>query len=65
MTGRAARQYRRKDNKKVITDEDIYHMLMMYKYQRTSLSKIAQKFSLNVTEVRTIIGRRTGGSCCG
>jgi len=65
MTGRTARQYRRKDNKKVITDEDIYHMLMMYKYQRTSLSKIAQKFSLNVTEVRTIIGRRTGGSCCG
>jgi len=65
MTGRTARQYKRKDNKKVITDEDIYHMLMMYKYQRTSLSKIAQKFSLNVTEVRTIIGRRTGGSCCG
>ena len=65
MTGRTARQYRRKDNKKVITDEDIYHMLMMYKYQRTSLSKIAQNFSLNVTEVRTIIGRRTGGSCCG
>ena len=65
MTGRTARQYKRKDNKKVITDEDIYHMLMMYKYQRTSLNKIAQKFSLNVTEVRTIIGRRTGGSCCG
>jgi len=65
MTGRTARQYRRKDNKKVITDEDIYHMLMMHKYQRTSLSRIAQKFSLSITEVRTIIGRRTGGSCCG
>jgi len=65
MTGRTARRYKRKDNQKPITDEDIYHMLMMHKYQRASLSKIAQKFSLNVTDVRTIIGRRTGGSCCG
>ncbi len=65
MTGRTARTYRRKDNKKPITDEDIYHMLMMHKYQRASLRSIANKFSLSVTEVRTIIGRRTGGSCCG
>ena len=65
MTGRTARKYFRKDNKRAITDEDIYHMLMLYKYQRKSLSEIARKFSLEVTEVRTIIGRRTGGSCCG
>ncbi len=65
MTGRTTRQYKRKDNKKPITDEDIYHMLMMHKYQRVSLGKIAGKFSLSVTDVRTIIGRRTGGSCCG
>lgn len=65
MTGRTERTYRRRDNNKVITDEDIYHMLMMHKYQRTSLSRIAQKFALSVTDVRTIIGRRTGGSCCG
>ncbi len=65
MTGRAARHYKRKDNKKPITDEDIYHMLMLHKYQRVSLSRIAHKFSLSVTDVRTIIGRRSGGSCCG
>jgi len=65
MTGRTTRQYKRKDNKKPITDEDIYHMLMLHKYQRVSLSRIAHKFSLSVTDVRTIIGRRSGGSCCG
>ena len=65
MTGRNSRVYRRRDNKKVITDEDIYHMLMLHKYQRISLRRIANKFALTETEVRTIIGRRTGGSCCG
>ena len=56
MTGRNQRTYYRKDNKKPITNEDIYHMLMLYKYQRTSLQRIAQKFSLDVSQVRTIIG---------
>ena len=65
MTGRTSRVYRRRDNKKLITDEDIYHMLMLHKYQRLSLRGIAQRFSLTESEVRTIIGRRTGGSCCG
>jgi hypothetical protein len=65
MTGRTVRKYYRKDTKKPITDEDIYHMLMLHKYQRKSLSQIARQFSLDVSDVRTIIGRRTGGSCCG
>ena len=65
MTGRTQRAYYRKDNRKPITDEDIYHMLMLYKYQRVSLQKIARKFSLDISQVRTIIGRRSGGSCCG
>lgn len=65
MTGRTRRRYQRADNQGTISDEDIYHMLMMHKYQRTSIRKLAQKFSLTDTQVRTIIGRRTGGSCCG
>lgn len=65
MTGRTSRVYRRRDNNKLITDEDIYHMLMLHKYQRLSLRRIAQRFSLMETEVRTIVGRRSGGSCCG
>ena len=65
MTGRTSRIYRRRDNKNLITDEDIYHMLMLHKYQRLSLRRIAQRFSLTESEVRTIIGRRSAGSCCG
>jgi hypothetical protein len=65
MTGRTRQRYLRKDNQKPISDEDIYCMLMQHKYQRTSIRRLAQKFSLTETQVRTIIGRRTGGSCCG
>ncbi len=65
MAGRIAHTYIRKDTKRPLTDEDIYHMLMLHKYQRVSLSKIATRFGLSVTQVRNIIGRRSGGSCCG
>lgn len=65
MTGRSRRQYRRRDNQKLVGDEEIYTMLMEHKYQRTSIRRLAQKYSLTETQVRTIIGRRNGGSCCG
>ncbi len=65
MTGRTQRRYKRGDTNKPISDEDIYRMLMEHKYQRTSIRRLAQKFSLTETQVRTLIGRRTGGSCCG
>lgn len=65
MTGRSRRQYRRRDNQKLVGDEEIYTMLMEHKYQRTSIRRLAQKYSLTETQVRTIIGRRTGASCCG
>lgn len=65
MTGRTPQRYKRRDNRQPISDEDIYRMLMEHKYQRTSIRKLAQKYSLTETQVRTLIGRRTGGSCCG
>lgn len=65
MTGRRRRSYKRRDNQQPVTDEDIYHMLMLYKYQRVSIRRLAKKFSLAEADVRTLIGRRTGGSCCG
>ncbi len=65
MSGRGARIYRRSDNQQVITDEDKYLMLMLYQHQKLSIRRIALKFSLDPVQVRVIIGRRSGGSCCG
>ena len=65
MAGRGQKIYYRRDNKRAITAEDTYHMLMLHQYQHYSISRIAKEFSLDPIEVRIIIGKRTGGSCCG
>ena len=65
MAGRGQKTYIRKDKNREITADDMYHMLMLYQYQNFSISRIARKFCLDPIEVRVIIGKRTGGSCCG
>ena len=65
MAGRGPKTYYRQDNDRAITAEDTYHMLMLYQYQRYSITRIARQFGLDPIEVRIIIGKRTGGSCCG
>ena len=65
MTGRGAKTYYRQDNGKAITGDDIYHMVMLYRYQKMPLHRIARQFSLKTVEVRTIIGKSQSGSCCG
>ena len=65
MAGRGLKTYYRKDNRKAITSEDIYQMVMLYQYQKMSISRIARKFSLDTIEVRIILGKRLSGSCCG
>jgi len=65
MTARGERRYLRKDNGKVLSDDDIYQIVMLYTYQRIPVDKIAKRFSISTIDARSIIGRRTGGSCCG
>jgi hypothetical protein len=65
MSGRGSTIYYRKDNHRVITAEDKYHMLMLHQYSKLSIGKIACKFSLDPIQVRIIIGKRSSGSCCG
>lgn len=65
MTGGGQKVYYRKDNKRPISDEDKYMMLMLYQHQKMSVRKIAEKFALEPIQVRIIIGKRSGGSCCG
>lgn len=65
MAGRGSRRYKRKDNGRPITDEDVYTMVMLYQYQRKSVNDIARRFAIDPVEARVLIGKRTCGSCCG
>ena len=65
MTGRGERVVYRQDNGRAITSEDIYTMVMLYTYQKMSVEKIARRYAIRSTDARTLIGKRTGGSCCG
>lgn len=65
MTNRGEKTYFRQDNGRPITSEDIYQMVMLYSYQRIPIEKIARKFAIKTLEARELIGKRTGGSCCG
>ena len=65
MTGRGKTHYRRLDNGQAVSAEDTYLMLMLYQHQRQSVRQIARRFSLRDSQVRTILGKRSGGSYCG
>ena len=65
MTGRGEKTYYRKDNGKPITAEDRYRMVMLYTHHKMPVHKIARKFAIDTVVARLLIGKRTGGSCCG
>jgi hypothetical protein len=65
MTGRGNKVYFRRDTRKAITDDDKYMMLMLFLHQKVSIRKIAEKYSLDPVQVRIIVGKRSGGGCCG
>ncbi len=65
MAKRQDIRYLRADSKQPVSDEDIYTMTMLYQYQRLPVYKIARRYSLTVSQVRDLLGRRSSGSCCG
>jgi len=65
LSGRGNRTYYRKDNGTAISEEDIYTMLMMFQYQHKSIGYIARKYAVTDLQVRILLGKRSGGSCCG
>ncbi len=65
MTGRGTRTYYPRGSRIPISDEDKYTMLMLYQHQKLSIRKIARMYRLEPVQVRIIIGKRSGGSCCG
>ena len=48
-----------------LTDEEIYTIIMLRRYQRLDINKIARRFGITAAQVRKLIARRTRSDCCG
>ncbi len=48
-----------------LTDEQIYTIIMLRRYQRLDVNKIARRFGITAAQVRKLIARRTRSDCCG
>lgn len=48
-----------------LSDEQIYTIIMLRRYQRLDVNKIARRFGISAAQVRKLIARRTRSDCCG
>ena len=48
-----------------LTDEDVYKMVMLHRYQRKSHEQLARQFGITRAQVYDLIARRQVGGCCG
>jgi hypothetical protein len=48
-----------------LTDEDVYKMMMLHKYQRKSCNQLARQFGITRAETYDLLAKRQVGGCCG
>jgi len=48
-----------------LSDEQIYTIIMLHRYQRMHVNKIGRRFGISTAQVRKLISRRTKSECCG
>jgi hypothetical protein len=48
-----------------LSDEDVYKMVMMHKYQRKTYLQLARIFGITAAQAYDLIARRQVGGCCG
>lgn len=48
-----------------LSDEDVYHMVMLHHYQRKSCAQLARRFGITYSQAYDLIARRRVGGCCG
>ena len=49
----------------LVSDDEIYMMVMLYTYQHKSLDYLARKFNVNYFDAKEIIIRSRFGGACG
>jgi len=48
-----------------LSDEDVYKMIMLHRYQRKTCAQLAQQFGITRSQAYDLIARRQVGGCCG
>ena len=48
-----------------LTDEDVYKMMMLHRYQGRSCAQLARQFGISHAQAWDLIARRQVGGCCG
>ena len=48
-----------------LTDEDVYKMVMLHRYQRKTCEQLARQFGITRAQAYDLIARHQVGGCCG
>ena len=62
---RGQKSFKHNNNSAVVSDDEIYMMVMLYTYQHKSLDYLARKFNVSSSTAKEIIIRSRFGGACG
>ncbi len=62
---RGQKSFKHNNNSAIVSDDEIYMMVMLYTYQHKSLDYLARKFNVSCSTAKEIIIRSRFGGACG
>jgi len=62
---RGQKSIKHNNNSAIVSDDEIYMMVMLYTYQHKSLNYLARKFNVSSATAKEIIIRSRFGGACG
>ena len=62
---RGQKLFNHSNNGPLVTDDEMYMMVMLYTYQHKSIDYLARKFSVSAPVAKEIIIRSRFGGACG
>ena len=62
---RGQKSFRYSNNNALVSDDDVYMMVMLYTYQHKNLNYLAHKFNVSYSVAKEIIIRSRCGGACG
>jgi len=65
MATRGQKHFRKKGTNSVVTNEEIYLMVMLFNHQNKSLEALARQFNISRSDAKEIIIRSRFGGACG
>ena len=62
---RGQKSFKHNNSSSLVSDDEIYMMVMLYTYQHKSLDYLARKFNVSSSVAKEIIIRSRFGGACG